>query len=128
MNPYNPAMILGWRANIDLKPVLSKESAITYIAKYASKAEKQAPAFSELLASVANSMEDDGTAQSACHKMLNKCWESGHIRHKKRLTFSSEFPLFARPLHFRLSTSALRADFVNLPQVTMKHQTKPYLL
>ena len=72
MNPYNPAMILGWCANIDLKPVLSKDAAINYIAKYASKAEKQAPAFSELLVSIANSMEEDGTAQSACHKMLNK--------------------------------------------------------
>ena len=72
MNPYNPAMILGWRANIDLKPVLSKKSVINYIAKYTSKDEKQAPAFSELLASVANSMEEDGTAQSACQKMLNK--------------------------------------------------------
>ena len=72
MNPYNPAMILGWRANIDLKPVLSKKSAINYFAKYASKDEKQAPAFSKLLASVANSMEEDGTAQSACQKMLNK--------------------------------------------------------
>jgi hypothetical protein len=57
MNPYNPAMILRWRANIDLKPVLSKDAAINYIAKYASKAEKQAPAFPELLASITNSME-----------------------------------------------------------------------
>jgi hypothetical protein len=72
MNPHNPAMILGWRANIDLKPVLSKDAAINYIAKYASKAEKQEPAFSELLASVANSMEEDGLAQSACQRMLNK--------------------------------------------------------
>jgi len=72
MNPYNVPMVLGWRANIDLKPVLSKESAIQYIAKYASKPEKQAPAFCELLAGIADSMDDHGTAQSACQKMLNK--------------------------------------------------------
>jgi ATP-dependent DNA helicase PIF1 len=72
LNPYNPATILAWRANVDLQPVLSKQSVINYIAKYASKAEKQAPAFSELLASVANSMEGDGTAQSACQNMLSK--------------------------------------------------------
>ena len=65
-------MIHGWRANIDIKPVLSKFSAIDYIAKYASKSEKQAPAFPELLASVANSMNGDGTTQSACQKVLNK--------------------------------------------------------
>jgi len=72
MNPYNPAMILGWHANIDLKSVLSKDAAINYIAMYASKAEKQAPAFPEFLASIANSMGEDGTVQSACQKMLNK--------------------------------------------------------
>ena len=72
MNPYNVPMILGWRANIDLKPVLSKEAAINYIAKYASKAEKQAPAFSELLAGIVNEMDGESTAQSACQKMLNK--------------------------------------------------------
>ena len=72
MNPYNAAMILGWRANIDLKPVLNKEAAINYIAKYASKAEKQAPAFPELLAGIVNEMEREGTATLACTKMLNK--------------------------------------------------------
>lgn len=65
-------MILGWRANINIKPVLSKFAVIDYIAKYASKSEKQAPAFPELLASVANSMDGNGTAQSACQKALNK--------------------------------------------------------
>ena len=57
MNPYNVPMILGWRANINLKPVLSKEATINYIAKYASKAEKQAPAFPELLAGIVNEMQ-----------------------------------------------------------------------
>jgi hypothetical protein len=28
MNNYNPAMILAWRANIDIKPVLSKDAAL----------------------------------------------------------------------------------------------------
>jgi ATP-dependent DNA helicase PIF1 len=72
LNPYNTSMILGWRANIDIKPVLSKYAAIDYIAKYASKSEKQAPAFPELLANVTSSMDGEGTAQTACQKMLNK--------------------------------------------------------
>jgi hypothetical protein len=72
MNSFNTPMILGWRANIDIKPVLSKYVVINYIAKYASKSEKQAPAFPELMASVATSMDGDGTAQSACQKVLNK--------------------------------------------------------
>jgi hypothetical protein len=72
MNSFNMPMIIAWRMNIDIKPVLSKYAAIDYIAKYASKSEKQAPAFPELLASVANSMDDNRTAQSACQKVLNK--------------------------------------------------------
>jgi ATP-dependent DNA helicase PIF1 len=72
LNSYNPAMIVGWRANLDIKPILSKEAAINYIAKYASKDERQAPAFPQLLASVANSMDDNGSAQMACRKTLNK--------------------------------------------------------
>ncbi|KAF9536267.1 hypothetical protein CPC08DRAFT_590772, partial [Agrocybe pediades] len=72
VNPFNIPMILGWRANMDIKPVLSKYAAIDYIAKYASKAEKQAPAFPELLAGVTSSMDNDATAQQACQKILNK--------------------------------------------------------
>ncbi|KAJ6469348.1 hypothetical protein C8R45DRAFT_1105214 [Mycena sanguinolenta] len=45
LNTYNPAMILAWRAKVDVKPVMSTDAAINYVAKYASKAEQQAPAF-----------------------------------------------------------------------------------
>lgn len=31
LNGYNPTMILGWRANIDLKPVISREAAEQYV-------------------------------------------------------------------------------------------------
>ena len=51
---------------------LTKEAAINYIAKCASKPEKQAPVFSELLAGIVNGMDGEGTAQSACQKLLNK--------------------------------------------------------
>ncbi|KAJ3505917.1 hypothetical protein NLJ89_g7163 [Agrocybe chaxingu] len=72
LNTHNVAMILGWKANVDVKPVLSKDAAINYIAKYASKSEKQAPAFPELLSKVTTAMDGSATAQSACQKMLNK--------------------------------------------------------
>ncbi|EDR07407.1 uncharacterized protein LACBIDRAFT_327883 [Laccaria bicolor S238N-H82] len=49
MNTYNAPMIIAWHATIDVKPVMSKDAAITYIAKYASNAKSQAPAFPELL-------------------------------------------------------------------------------
>jgi hypothetical protein len=38
----------GWRANIDLKPILSTHVSLQYISKYASKSEPQSAAFSEI--------------------------------------------------------------------------------
>ncbi|KAF5336454.1 hypothetical protein D9611_006665 [Ephemerocybe angulata] len=72
LNTHNRAMILAWRANIDLKPVLSKESALEYAAKYATKAEKNAPTFTDLLRSVVEGRNEQMTAQATCQKLLNK--------------------------------------------------------
>ncbi|KZV59414.1 hypothetical protein PENSPDRAFT_672371 [Peniophora sp. CONT] len=41
-------MSLGWRANIDIKPILSKNAAINYTSKYASKAKSDTLSFPEL--------------------------------------------------------------------------------
>ncbi|KAJ7589924.1 hypothetical protein C8J56DRAFT_888136 [Mycena floridula] len=72
LNTYNPTVILAWRANIDLKPVMSKDAAINYVAKYASKSEKQAPAFPELLHDIVSKIDSSGSAQVVCQKLLNK--------------------------------------------------------
>ncbi|OBZ66500.1 hypothetical protein A0H81_13517 [Grifola frondosa] len=72
LNGHNRAMIIAWRANVDIKPVLSKQAALSYIAKYASKAESDAPAFPNLLAGVIEKMDNTATARSACQKLLNK--------------------------------------------------------
>jgi ATP-dependent DNA helicase PIF1 len=34
MNHFNPAVILGWLANIDISPCSSLQAVITYAAKY----------------------------------------------------------------------------------------------
>jgi hypothetical protein len=44
----------------------------SYIAKYATKAEQNAPAFPELLRSAAQSLDAASSAQLACQKFLNK--------------------------------------------------------
>ncbi|KAJ7876930.1 hypothetical protein B0H14DRAFT_3436391 [Mycena olivaceomarginata] len=67
-------MSLAWRANIDIKPVMSKDAALksVYITKYTTKAEQQAPGFPEILDGVVKQMADNETAQSAYRKLLNK--------------------------------------------------------
>lgn len=48
INTYNRLQLQGWRANVDLKPILSIYAVLQYISKYASKAEPQSMAFSEI--------------------------------------------------------------------------------
>jgi len=44
----------GWRANVDIKPVLSIHAALQYISKYASKAEPKSVAFKEVFKQILN--------------------------------------------------------------------------
>ena len=39
LNSYNDLQLSGWRANVDTQPVVSKDTVVGYIAKYASKPE-----------------------------------------------------------------------------------------
>ncbi|EED11568.1 hypothetical protein TSTA_008640 [Talaromyces stipitatus ATCC 10500] len=41
MNPWNPCILMGWLANIDITPCTGSKALLDYIAKYASKAEKK---------------------------------------------------------------------------------------
>ncbi|EXU95533.1 PIF1-like helicase [Metarhizium robertsii] len=49
MNHFNPAIILGWLANIDISPCTSLQAVITYAAKYcSSKSEKKTEPYCKL--------------------------------------------------------------------------------
>ena len=52
MNQFNPTLLLGWLANIDISPCTSLQAVINYAAKYCSKAEKKSQSYLELAASV----------------------------------------------------------------------------
>ncbi|EXU95789.1 helitron helicase-like domain protein [Metarhizium robertsii] len=47
-NHFNPAIILGWLANIDISPCTSLQGVITYAAKYCSKFEKKREPYCKL--------------------------------------------------------------------------------
>ena len=48
INHFNPAIILGWLANIDISPCTSLQAVITYAAKYCSKSEKKTEPYCKL--------------------------------------------------------------------------------
>ncbi|KZT31193.1 hypothetical protein SISSUDRAFT_959017, partial [Sistotremastrum suecicum HHB10207 ss-3] len=49
LNAYSAGFVLGWRANIDFRPVINREAVIAYVAKYASKGESKSSSYQELL-------------------------------------------------------------------------------
>src|SRR5581483_198838 len=80
----------GWRANVDIKPVLSIHAALQYISKYASKVEPKSMAFTEIFNQILNKSnpeenpltliqkllltsisERDISAQETCHLLLS---------------------------------------------------------
>ncbi|GBC15565.1 ATP-dependent DNA helicase PIF1 [Rhizophagus irregularis DAOM 181602=DAOM 197198] len=90
VNPHDRLQLQGWRANVDLKPILSMNTALQYVSKYASKSEPRSAAFSEILNKILNEnapdasslpvfqglllhtvAERDISAQETCHLLLN---------------------------------------------------------
>ena len=71
LNTFNPLFILGWRANIDIRPVTNQESVVSYIAKYASKSEDKSQSYKDLLHSAISKLNDGDPAHAAYQKMLS---------------------------------------------------------
>src|SRR3990170_4143760 len=59
INSHSRIQLQGWRANVDLKPVLSIHAALQYISKYASKAEPRSESFSKIFNQILNNSEPD---------------------------------------------------------------------
>ena len=49
INSYSRFQLQGWRANVDLKPILSIHAALQYVSKYTSKTEPRSTIFSNIL-------------------------------------------------------------------------------
>jgi hypothetical protein len=71
LNSYNAGVILGWRANIDFRPVINKEAVIKYVAKYASKAETASSSYERILQTAITHLQDGDAARIAYQKMLS---------------------------------------------------------
>src|SRR4051794_31598632 len=70
VNLYNWLQLQEWRANVDLKPVLSIHAALQYVLKYANKAEPQSAAFSEILNQILSESIPDDPILISVQKLL----------------------------------------------------------
>jgi hypothetical protein len=71
VNSYNSTWILGWRANMDFRPVLSPHAAISYISKYVSKAESQSKTYQDILRTVVGQSNENARVAIVYQKMLS---------------------------------------------------------
>ncbi|KAL2497795.1 Uncharacterized protein Adt_23345 [Abeliophyllum distichum] len=70
---HNRKVLQTWRANIDWSPVLSVQSVIHYIAKYAAKAEPASKTFTDTLRQIVDDLRRPcPTARSAIKRLLVK--------------------------------------------------------
>ena len=53
-NVHNPLMLSVWRANVDCQPVLSRHAVLSYISKYALKAENKSESYHDILTRIAH--------------------------------------------------------------------------
>jgi hypothetical protein len=70
INPHNRLQLQGWRANVDIKPILSIHAALQYISKYASKGEPRSKAFSEIFNQILNNSNPDDPSLTSIQKLL----------------------------------------------------------
>lgn len=70
IKPHNRMQLQGWRANVDLKPVLCIHAALQYISKYASKAEPSSNAFTDIFNQILNNSKSDDSSLTSIQKLL----------------------------------------------------------
>lgn len=71
LNSNNTTFILGWRANIDFRPVINRDAVIAYVAKYASKGETSSSSYQDTLQKAISHLQDSDAGGIAYQKMLS---------------------------------------------------------
>jgi hypothetical protein len=70
LNQHSKAVLLGWRANVDLQPVLDRMAAIRYISKYASKPETVSDSYCSALVDFCSRLPEDQPAENAVQRLF----------------------------------------------------------
>ncbi|KAK3931961.1 ATP-dependent DNA helicase [Frankliniella fusca] len=70
LNKFNKFLILLWRANIDIAPVLSEKALIGYLTKYVSKSETPSKTLTEILANIMLQVEAESRAKTVIQKLF----------------------------------------------------------
>jgi ATP-dependent DNA helicase PIF1 len=72
LNGYNRTITLGWLANTDIKPCISIDAVLNYVAKYCSKAETKSKSYQELASELLPRISNRDPLVSFASKLMNK--------------------------------------------------------
>jgi hypothetical protein len=64
LNLHNATQILGWQVNVDFSPLTSMQGALSYIAKYCSKTDKQSEDYHQIFNKILTSESLDAETES----------------------------------------------------------------
>ena len=70
INSYNAIQLSGWRANMDMKYIVSKQKVVEYCAKYATKSEPRSESMREIFQKIVNSLKDDNSSLTVVQNLL----------------------------------------------------------
>jgi hypothetical protein len=99
INPHSRLQLQGWRANVDLKPILSIHAALQYILKYASKAEPQSATFSEILNQILRDSKPNDLMLTRSRNYYSIVLQSVIFLPKRLVIFSLVFPFTIQVAH-----------------------------
>ena len=70
INSFNPIQLSAWRANVDMKFIVSRQRVIEYCAKYATKCEPRSQSLKDIFQGIVTSLKDGNTSLTAVQKLL----------------------------------------------------------
>ena len=70
LNSYNPVQLSAWRANVDMQYIVSRNSVLNYIAKYAAKSEPRSKGLKAVYGNVLRTLKSDGSSLKMVQKMM----------------------------------------------------------
>ena len=69
LNSFNPIQLSGWRANVDMKYIASRQKVIQYCAKYATKSEPRSQPMREIFEKFVHSLKNGNTSLTVVQKV-----------------------------------------------------------
>ena len=72
MNIHNRTMLQHWRANVDIQLILDAHAAMSYMVKYASKAERSGSSLQSIIKTIITKAEETNSTASAIRSALIK--------------------------------------------------------